>query len=73
MRIFGAIMIVLGLLVVLYGGMKLVYQDRDPVVDAGPIHLDVTKHHYVFVPPLVGALVILAGVGALAAGGKASG
>jgi drug/metabolite transporter (DMT)-like permease len=70
MKILGAVMIVVGVLVVLYGGLSIAYNSQDPVVDAGPIHVDVTKHHYVFVPPLIGALVILGGVAALAAQGQ---
>lgn len=60
MKIFGAILIVLGLLGVAWGGFT--YTTREKVIDIGPIHATRDKTHHVPVPPIAGAIALVGGV-----------
>ena len=60
MKIFGAILIVLGLLGLAWGGFT--YTTREKVVDIGPIHATRDKTHHVPVPPIAGAIALIGGV-----------
>lgn len=64
MRTVGAILMVLGLLALLYGGFSYV-KDRHHV-DVGPLHATVDEKRHVNVPPLVGAGLLIAGIALLA-------
>jgi hypothetical protein len=64
----GIVLIVLGLIGVIWGGFS--YTTREKAFDAGPIHVTHDKEHNVFVPPLVGAVVLVSGVLLLVAGKK---
>jgi len=68
MRTIAIILIVVGILAVGYQGFT--YVTRDKVIDLGPV--EVTKEHKktVFLPPLVGALVLAGGVLLLLANSK---
>lgn len=59
----GIVLIALGLIAVVWGGFN--YTTRETVVDIGPIHATRDKEHNIPLPPVVGALVILAGVALL--------
>ena len=59
----GVVLIALGLIAVIWGGFN--YTTRETVVDIGPIHATRDKEHNIPLPPVVGALVILAGVALL--------
>ena len=59
----GLVLIALGLIAVVWGGFN--YTTRETVVDIGPIHATRDKEHNIPLPPVVGALVILAGVALL--------
>ena len=54
----GVILIVLGLFGLVWGGFS--YTTREKVVDIGPIHATREKTHNVPLPPIVGALALLA-------------
>ncbi|MGA2714329.1 MAG: DUF3185 domain-containing protein [Bryobacteraceae bacterium] len=69
MKIFGMILIALGLFGLAWGGFT--YTTREKVVDIGPIHATRDETHHVPLPPVVGAVAILAGVGVLLAGKRA--
>jgi hypothetical protein len=60
MKIIGIILIVIGALGIAYGGFTWTY--RDKVVDAGPIQITTDKHKTLPVPPIAGALIMVAGV-----------
>ena len=60
MKILGAILIVLGLLGVVWGGVT--YTTRDKIIDIGPIHATRDKTHHVPVPPIAGAIALVGGV-----------
>jgi hypothetical protein len=68
-KIFGMILIALGLFGLAWGGFT--YTTREKVVDIGPIHATRDETHHVPLPPVVGAVAILAGVGVLLAGKRA--
>ena len=59
-RIAGLILVVVGLVALLWGGVF--WTDRDTVVDAGPLEITTSEREGVSVPPVVGALVLVAGV-----------
>ncbi len=66
MRTAAIILIVLGVLGLLVGGFRIAYPDK--VVDAGPVEVSVTKHKEVPLPPILGAVALVAGVALLATG-----
>ena len=59
-RTVGVILIVLGLVGLAWGGIT--YTTREKVVDVGPIHASRDKTHTVPLPPVVGAIALIAGV-----------
>lgn len=67
-RTVGAILIVLGLLGLAWGGFN--YTTREKVVDIGPIHATREETHNVPVPPIAGALALIAGSALLVVGRK---
>lgn len=60
MKILGAILIVLGLIGLLYGGIS--YTKREKVIDAGPIQVSADEKKTIPLPPIAGALALVAGV-----------
>ena len=67
-RTVGVILIVLGLLGLAWGGFN--YTTREKVVDIGPIHASRDKTNNIPLPPIVGALALVAGIALLALGRK---
>ena len=65
-RATGAILIVLGLVVIVWGFYG--FKTRDTVVNVGPIHATKDTTHYVPYGPVAGALVVIGGVVLLASG-----
>ncbi len=66
-RTVGVILIVIGLVGLAWGGFT--YTTQEKVVDVGPIHASRDKTHTVPLPPIAGAIALVAGV-ALVASGK---
>ena len=60
MRMLGIVLIVLGLVALLYGGIS--WTERKKVVDVGPIEVTREDHERLPVPPIVGGLLLTAGV-----------
>jgi len=60
MKIFGIALIVLGLIGLLYGGFT--WTRKDKVIDAGPIEVTAEKHERLPVPPIVGGVLLVAGI-----------
>jgi len=56
--IIAGILIVLGIVVLAYSGIT--YKTRGKPVDIGPLHVETTKSH--FIPPVVGAVVLIGGI-----------
>jgi drug/metabolite transporter (DMT)-like permease len=59
MKIAGIVLIVAGIAAILYGGFS--YTDHRRAVDMGPMQIDMTEHHTVPIPPILGIAGILAG------------
>jgi len=60
MKALGAVLIVLGLVGLLYGGFS--YVKRDKILDIGPIQATRTETRTVPLPPIAGAVALIAGV-----------
>lgn len=67
MRVFGIILIVLGVLALVYQGIT--YTTKEEIVDAGPIDVTTTKKETVPLPPIIGGLALAIGVALVVAGG----
>jgi hypothetical protein len=59
-RAIGAILIVLGLIGLAWGGFT--YTTREKVLDIGPIEATREEHHSVPVPPIAGAIALVGGI-----------
>jgi hypothetical protein len=64
MKILGVLLIVLGVIGIAYGGVRYAYPDK--IVDAGPVHISVTKHDTVPIPPILGGLALVGGIAVIA-------
>jgi Na+-transporting methylmalonyl-CoA/oxaloacetate decarboxylase gamma subunit len=64
------VLIVLGILALGYQGFT--YVTRDKVIDIGPVEVTQEKHKTVFLPPVVGAIAVIAGVAMLLGSRKAT-
>ena len=60
MKILGVALIVLGLIGLLYGGFT--WTRKDKVIDAGPIEVTAEKHERLPVPPIIGGVLLIAGI-----------
>ena len=60
MKIFGVMLVVLGVLVLLYGGIT--YNRQKTIIDMGPIKATATEQHNVPVSPILGGLAVLCGI-----------
>lgn len=68
MSLAGILLIVVGALALAYQGFN--YTHREKVLDVGPIHATRDDQEHVSIPPILGGLVLLAGVGLLVAGAR---
>ena len=68
MKALGIALVVLGIVGLIYGGVSWTY--RDKVVDAGPIEITKDKTKSLPVPPVAGAIFLVAGVLVLMRGDK---
>ncbi len=59
-KMIGVILIVLGVVGLAYGGLS--WTSRETIVDAGPIEITADKTESVPLPPIVGGLMLIAGV-----------
>jgi hypothetical protein len=60
MKAIGFVLIALGIVGLLYGGFTWVRKDK--VVDIGALEITRDKHESLPMPPLVGAVILIAGV-----------
>lgn len=63
MKALALVLIVLGALAIAYQGFT--YVTRDKVVDIGPLEVTAEKQKTVFLPPVLGAVVLFSGVALL--------
>jgi hypothetical protein len=60
MKALGIVLVVLGIVGLVYGGIS--WTRRDTIVDAGPIEITTDKRESVPLPPVVGGLLLVAGI-----------
>ena len=60
MRVLGAILVIVGVLALVYGGIR--YTKQEKVVDVGPIEATVEHKKTIPLPPLAGAAALVAGI-----------
>ena len=60
MKILGVILIVVGVVCLVYGGIK--YTKREQVIDIGPLKVDAQREKTLPIPPLVGIVVLATGI-----------
>ena len=65
-KTIGVVLIVLGLVGLAWGGFT--YTTREKVLDIGPIHATREETHNIPVPPIAGAVSLIAGIALLAVG-----
>ena len=70
LTLIGAVLVVLGVGALLFGHFS--YTETKPLVDAGPIHINTQEDHTVWIPTIAGVVVLLAGVGLVFAGRRAT-
>src|SRR4029453_6081768 len=63
MKAIAVVLILLGALALGYQGFS--YVTRDKVVDIGPLEVTAEKHKTVFLPPVLGAVVLVSGIALL--------
>ena len=68
MKTIAIVLILVGFLAIGYQGFT--YVTREKVVDLGPIEVTQEKHKTVFLPPVIGAVVLVAGVALLLTSSK---
>ena len=59
-RVLGLILIVLGVVVLLWGG--IFWKDRDTILDAGPVEINTEQDRGVSLPPIAGGAMVVGGV-----------
>jgi hypothetical protein len=67
-RILGIVLIVVGLVGIIFGGIQ--YDRKRTAVDLGPVDFQVTERKTIPVPPIAGAVALVAGVAMMFVGGK---
>ena len=60
MKAIGVALIVLGLVGLLYGGLS--WTRKEKVIDVGPVEVTADKHEHLPVPPIVGGVLLVAGI-----------
>jgi hypothetical protein len=60
MRIVGLVLVVLGIVVLAWGG--IFWNDRDTVFKAGPLEVQTEDREGVALPPILGGVCIIAGL-----------
>jgi UDP-N-acetylmuramyl pentapeptide phosphotransferase/UDP-N-acetylglucosamine-1-phosphate transferase len=67
-KLIAMVLIVLGVIGLIWGGVS--YTKKDKVVDLGPVEVTRTEHKSIPLPPVVGGLLLVAGVVLLVANGR---
>jgi hypothetical protein len=68
MKLFGIILVALGLLGLAYQGFT--YTKREQVAKIGPLEATTEKHEHVSIPPLASGAALVAGIGLLVLGAR---
>jgi len=64
----GIVLVILGALALAYQGIS--YTHREKILDVGPFHATADTQRQIPLPPIVGGLALLGGVGLLVAGAR---
>jgi hypothetical protein len=64
----GILLIVLGALALAYQGIT--YTHREKIIDVGPIHASADEQKTIPLPPIIGAVALVAGIALLVTGAK---
>ena len=67
-KIFGVILIALGIVALAYQGFS--YTTREKVLDVGPLHVTTEKNNTIPLPPIVGAIALVGGIALLFVGAR---
>jgi len=67
-KILGMVLIALGLVGLAWGGIS--YTTKETIVDVGPIHATRDEKHTLPLPPIAGALALVAGIALMVTGKK---
>ena len=59
-RIAGLVLVAFGMVVLLWGG--IFWTDRDTILDAGPLEVQTEEREGMSLPPILGAVALVAGV-----------
>jgi hypothetical protein len=68
MKLIGICLIVVGVLVLAFGGFS--YTSRERVVDLGPLKVDADKQHSVPIAPIAGVGALVGGIALVLAGSR---
>jgi uncharacterized membrane protein YidH (DUF202 family) len=68
MKIFGIVLIVVGLLALAFGGIS--WTKREKVVDLGPIQAETRKRETLPLPPIFGGVAVVAGIALIVVSGR---
>jgi hypothetical protein len=60
MKVFGIVLIVIGLAALAYQGFT--YTSREKILDIGPLHATAEREKTVPLPPIVGGIAVASGV-----------
>jgi len=60
MKIFGFVLVILGLLALIYGGIS--YNRQKTVLDVGPFRATATEQKNIPLSPIIGGIVLLSGI-----------
>ncbi len=63
-RIVGAVLVVLGIVALVWGGVF--WTERDTVLDAGPLEISTERREGVSLPPVLGVIALVGGIVLLA-------
>jgi uncharacterized membrane protein len=66
--IVGIVLIIIGVIALAYGGFS--YTKREKVIDAGPLQVSADKKQTVPLPPILGGLCLVGGIGLVVAGNR---
>jgi hypothetical protein len=60
MKLLGIILIILGILALVYQGIR--YTTQEKLVDIGSLHVTTTEKKNIPLPPIVGGIALVAGI-----------
>jgi hypothetical protein len=64
--LLGIVLVIVGVVALAYQGFS--YTTRKKVIDIGPVQATKEEHHSVSLPPILGAVTLLAGIVVIASG-----